>query len=239
MNQRENPFFNISFNIVIPIIILNKGHLFFGPSSGVLVLLLALFFPIFYGGFDLIKNKRKNIISAFGTLNVLFTGGLALYKLDGIWFAVKEAGFPLLIGVFVFISAWTKKNFFEYLIFSSHLLKWDLIAKQMSPSSPANPIKSLFKQSTIMFSLSFFISAVLNFVLAIYIFSEKGTEDLSSEEKEIILNQNIADMTWLGFLIIGLPLAVFALGIFGWFLNRLTKITGLPLEQILNTKKPN
>ena len=113
MNQRENPFFNISFNIVIPIIILNKGHLFFGPSSGVLVLLLSLFFPIFYGVCDLIKHKRKNIISAFGILNVLFTGGLALYKLDGIWFAVKEALFPLLIGVFVLISAYGKKSFFE------------------------------------------------------------------------------------------------------------------------------
>ena len=237
MQQQENPFLNLFFNILIPIVILNKGHLLFGSQSGVLALLLALLFPLFYGLFDFLKNKRKNIISAFGILNVLFTGGLALYKLDGIWFAVKEAGFPLLIGIFVFISAYTKKNFFEYLTRSSHLLRWDILEEEIQSSSSASSFKTLFKKSTIMFSLSFFISAGLNFGLALYIFSEKELTEISSAEKEIILNQKIADMTWLGFLVIGLPMAVFAIGIFWWFLKQLTKITGLPLETILTTNK--
>lgn len=237
MRQQENPFFNLLFNILIPIVILNKGHLLFGNQSGVLALVLALLFPLFYGLFDFFKNKRKNIISAFGILNVLFTGGLALYKLDGIWFAVKEAGFPLLIGIFIFISAYTKKNFFEYLTRSSHLLRWDLLEETGHISSSKNSFKKLFKKSTIMFSVSFFISAILNFILALYIFSEKGMAEISPEKKEIILNQKIADMTWLGFLVIGLPMTAFAIGIFWWFLKQLTKITGLPLEKILTTKQ--
>ena len=238
MNQRENPFFSLLFNILIPIILLNKGHLFLGDNAGILILILALMFPIFYGIFDFIKNKRKNIISAFGTINVLFTGGFALYKLDGIWFAIKEAAFPLLIGVFVFISAYTKKNFFEYLIRYSHLFKWDLIEEKIKAFSSENHLQILFRKSTIMFSISFFISAILNFILALYIFSEEGTLGISSSEKEILLNKKIADMTWLGFIVIGLPMTLFAFGIFWWFLKKLAKITQIPMEQIIVTTRP-
>ncbi len=238
MNQRENPFFNLLFNIFIPIFFLNKGHVIFGENAGILTLLLALAFPVFYGAFDLIKNKRKNIISLFGILNVLFTGGFALYKVDGIWFAVKEAAFPLLIGVFVFISSYTKKNFFEYLMRHSHLFKWDLIEEKIQTFSSMNHLKALFRKSTFIFSLSFFISAILNFVLALYIFSPEEVSDLSSTKKEIILNKKIADMTWMGFIVIGLPMTVFTIGLFFWFVKKLTKMTRLSTEEILIMARP-
>ena len=233
MNQPENPFFNILFNILIPIVVLNKGHLVLGPNSGVLVLLLALAFPVFYGAFDLIKNKRKNIISLFGILNVLLTGGFALYKLDGIWFAIKEAAFPLLIGIFIFISAYTRKNLFEYMIRQAPGFKWELIEEKVHAFSSTQQLKILFKKATIMFSLSFFISAVLNFMLALYIFSKDNGIEISDTEKEIILNKKIADMTWLGFIVIGLPMTLFAIGILWWFLKKLGKITQLSTGQML------
>ncbi len=235
MNQRENPFFNLLFNILIPIILLNKGHLIFGSKNGVLILILALTFPVCYGVFDFIKHKRKNIISLFGVLNVSFTGGFALFKLDGIWFAVKEAAFPLLIGIFVFISAYTRKNFFEYLLRQAPIFKWPLIEEKIQIFSTENQLKILFKKATIMFSISFFISAILNFILAIYIFSEKSRPGISTNEIEIILNKKIADMTWLGFVVIGLPMTAFAIGIFWWFLKKLREITQLSMEQMLAT----
>jgi len=234
MNNRENPLFNLSFNIVFPIIVLNKGHSILGEHSGVIVLLIALCFPVIYGLFDLIKNKRKNIISIFGVLNVLFTGGFAILKLDGIWFAIKEAAFPLLIGIFVLISAYTKKSFFEYMV-RYFPLQWSNIEKEVKQLSSPKTLKSLFKTSTILFSISFFISAALNFALAFYIFTESGPNNISPSEQEIILNKKIADMTWLGFLVIGLPMTVFSIGIFWWFLKKLEKITQLPLDAILMT----
>ncbi len=205
-------------------------------ENGLLTLLLALAFPVFYGLFDLFKNKRKNIISGFGVLNVLFTGGLALYQAQGIWFAVKEAAFPLLVGIFVLISSYTKKSFFEYILRQTPLLKWDLVEERLQRFSSPDHLKSLFKKSTLMFSLSFFISALLNFVLALYIFSpEKG--GLSQEEQEVLLNKKIADMTYLGFIVIGLPMTAFALGVFWWFLKKLSHAVRLPVEHILNTTK--
>ena len=236
MNKQENPFFNLLFNLIIPVILLNKGHTVFGKHSGVLILLLALAFPIFYGLYDFIKNKRKNIISIFGVLNVLFTGGLALYKVQGIWFAIKEAIFPLLIGLFVFISAFMKKNFFEYLTHCSPIFHWELIKEKIQVSSSTEYLKKLFKQATIIFSMSFFISAVLNFILALYIFSETETT-VSPAEKEIILNQKIADMTWLGFIVIGLPMTAFAFGVFWWFFKKIIKSHSITNRTNANNEK--
>ncbi len=229
MNQKhENIFVNICCNIVIPILILNKGHHFFTHQPAVWSLLSALLFPIGYGLFDLLKNKKKNIISIFGVLNVLFTGGLALFKVKGIWFAVKEAGFPLLIAVFVFISAYTKKSFFKYITQQSQLFNWEAIHAVASEQQ----LNKLFRQSTIIFSLSFLLSAVMNFILAIYIFTELDSS-LPEVQKEIILNKQIADMTWMGFVVIGLPLTLFSAGILWYFIKELSKISQLPKSQLI------
>ncbi len=242
--NQEHPFISLLFNIFIPVIILNKGHRVFGMEfSATSVLLVALALPVSYGAWDWYQNKRKNLVAGFGIINVLFTGGLALLKVKGIWFAVKEAGFPFLIGVFVLISAYIKKPFFERLIMHSHLLNWTLIESQITktqnPLILKDKLKMLFTKSTILFSYSFFMSAVMNFILAIYIFTDSPTS-VSSTESNIILNKKIADMTWLGFVVIGLPLTIFTMGIFWWFLKKLSRITDLSIEQLLpsNLKKP-
>ena len=254
MKQKpENPFFNIAFNILIPVVILNKGHLWFSKNADIVALLLALAFPLAYGLFDLFKNKRKNLISVLGALNVCFTGGFALFHLSGIWFAIKEALFPLLIGMFVLISAYTKKNFFESLM--RHCpLNWHLIEEKTQSSK--GTLKALFKKATIWFSLSFFVSAILNFILAMFIFSDsadinptgsvKGAADevfsfyREDKDQEISsqtnINKKIADMTWMGFLVIGLPLTLFSAFIFWRFLKGLCQLTNLSIEQIFPQK---
>ncbi len=231
MKQKENPLLSLFFNIVIPVIILNKGHSLLNDPSGIITLIVALAFPVIYGTYDLVQHKRKNFIAAFGVLNVLMTGGLALLKMDGIWFAVKEASFPLLLGVFILISAYTKTPFFTYLINQSSWLKREITAPYIEASQ--FKLNILLKQSTILFSISFFISSLLNFILALYIFSPIDTT-LSEVNKMIILNQKIADMTWISLLVIGLPMTMIAAWIFWRFLKKLSQITQQPIEQILD-----
>ena len=232
--QQENPFFNILFNIVIPVIILNKGTAWFGNQSGLQTLFIALAFPITFGIYEWFKHKRKSLLSGLGILNVLLTGGLAVLKTDGLWFAFKEAAFPLLIGLFIGFSAFTKKPFFRYLIKHSQIFNWDLIRSVLTTSQSQNQLEKLFKKLTLVFSFSFFISALLTFILALYIFS--GTNNLPELEKELVLNKKIADMTWIGFIVIGLPMTFIAAGIFWFFINKLKQLTQLPTKQILLIK---
>src|SRR5689334_6352051 len=101
---QENPFLNLVINIFLPVMILNKGSLYLDPR---LTLLVALCFPLAYGIQDYIRRRHKNYVSLLGMVNIALTGSLALMQLQGIWFAIKEACLPALLGVLVLGSAWT------------------------------------------------------------------------------------------------------------------------------------
>lgn len=111
--KNENAFLNLLFNILLPILILNKGSEMLGALAA---LGLALLFPIAYGLYDLAQRRKVNMFSIIGLLNVSLTGGLAVSGLGGFWFALKEAVFPLIIGVFVAGSALTKKPLIQTLV---------------------------------------------------------------------------------------------------------------------------
>src|SRR4051812_33546953 len=98
--KQENPFINIFCNIVIPTVVLMKfsTERWLGPLWGLIV---ALIFPVSYGIYDLVTRKKKNFLSMLGIVSVLCSGGLALAKVGGLWFAVKDALVPTVIGLAV------------------------------------------------------------------------------------------------------------------------------------------
>ena len=111
MQKQQNSFTNILFNILIPVLILNKGHKYGLDAKASVVIALA--FPLFFTVKSLVQEKKFDFVSLLGLLNVLISGVLTLLTLGGIWFAVKEAAFPLLIGCFVLASSFTKNPFFQ------------------------------------------------------------------------------------------------------------------------------
>lgn len=231
-SKKENPFYNILFNVILPILILNKGGKWIKPAE--LNLIIALFFPIAYGIYDYIKLKKANYISLFGILNVAFTGGLALLKLDGIWFAIKEAAFPALIGVFVFISAYTKNPFIKSMFMNPQLMKLDLLNKNISENKTEIQFNALLKKGTILLSLSFFLSAFLNFALAYKVFTPIDIS-LAEEARGQILNEQIAEMTKLSFVVIMIPSMISLVGIMMYLFKQLKALTGLRQEDLFNS----
>lgn len=227
--QRENPLLNILFNIVIPIFILNKGGKWFGSKEALLV---ALAFPILYGIYDYTQQKKTNYISLLGILNVGFTGGFALLKLEGFWFAVKEASFPILVGSFVLFSAFTKSPFVKTLFLNPQLLKMDTILASISQKNREKDFEGLLKRGTILLSLSFVLSAVLNFSLAYYIFTPIAF-DLPEEQRSEILNTQIAQMTQWSFIVIMIPSMLALISIMVYLFSQMKKITGLSNEELL------
>src|SRR5690606_9285377 len=113
MQKQANTFSHIIFNILIPGVILNQGHKY--GLDARLTLVIALSFPLFFTLKSLIQARKVDFISLLGLLNVLISGIFTLMTLEGIWFAVKEAAFPLLIGCFVLASSFTQNPFFQSL----------------------------------------------------------------------------------------------------------------------------
>lgn len=226
---KENGLLNLIFNIVLPVLILNKLSKFIGPLAA---LLLALAFPLGYGAYDLVKRKKANAFSALGLLNVLFTGSLALLGLHGFWFAVKEAAFPSLVGLFVLGSAFTKRPFIETLFLNPSLMKVDLLEQRLAEHGKQQEFHDHMRKATLWLSLSFVFSAVCNFFLARRIFINIDST-LSPENQSLILNDQIAEMTTWSIAIIMVPSILFLLGIFWYLMRGIKEYAGLTTEELL------
>ena len=224
--KNENPWLNLIFNIALPVLILNKGGTYIGS---VYALILALFFPLAYGLTDLIRTHKVNWISVLGLLNVSLTGGLALLGKTGLWFAFKEAAFPTLIGAFVFISSYTSKPALSFFVLNPQAFQLDKMMAQLDTLEKKNSFDQLVRQSTRYLSFSFAVSAILNFTLAIRIFAPIDSS-LNTESQSQVLNEQIAKMTQMSFLVILIPSILILLGIILNFSRQFKKITGTKLE---------
>ncbi len=231
--QRENLFISLLFNVILPVLLLKKAESFGLPGGQITVLLLALSFPLIYGALDYFKTKKTNLISALGIVNILITGGFALAQLEGRYFALKEAGIPFFIGLFVFATAFKKKTFTHLMFLSSGLFPEEQIQKKLEEKGTQIQFHKHLKLSTLLWALSFFVSAVLNFIVALQVFTPIS-KDMSSELQKRMLNDQIADMTWKGYVMIGLPMLLGTAFILWHFFRGLTKYTGLTIEELTN-----
>jgi hypothetical protein len=227
----ENPLLSLAINILLPVMILNKGGHYLKPQW---TLLIALCFPLIYGIQDYWRRRHKNYVSLMGLANIMLTGSLALLNLNGIWFAFKEASLPLLLGILVFGSAFTANPAAKMMFCNPHLLKMDVIEERLRSERREPAFADLLKRTTLWLSISFFLSAVANFLLAYHIFTDIDA-GLPHEEQLKVLNEQLAHMTWMGFAMIALPLMVFS-GILVYdFLKRLSRMIDVPVDGLMNS----
>ena len=232
LNTKENPLWNILFNIVLPVIILNKGHAFFSDNGSVYALLIALSFPFTYGLRDYFKSRHINKISILGLVGIALTGGLALFQLEGRFFAIKEALIPLLIAVLVAGSVPYKKPIISFLILNSSLFKKDLILSRLKANNREKDFQNLLNFTTLCLAGSFVLSAIMNFIVALRVFTD--ISHLDSVSKSQVLNEQVAEMHWLGYVLIALPLSFVMGGILWVLIKRLKEITGLSLNEMIS-----
>src|SRR3989344_7784880 len=146
MQKQENNFSHILFSILIPVLILNKGHKY--GLDAKLSVIIALSFPLFFTLKSLIESKKIDFVSLLGLLNVLFSGALTLMTLGGIWFALKEAAFPLLIGCFVLGSSFTKNPFFQSLFLNPATFDVEKVENRLDSESKKQDFFILMKRLT-------------------------------------------------------------------------------------------
>ena len=167
-------------------------------------------------------------------MNILLTGSLALLKLQGIWFAVKEMSLPLVLGLLVLFSRWSDSPAAKMIFCNPHVLNMELIEQKLGEFSRQRDFHGLLQRTTLWLSFSFLISAVLNFYIAYVIFVDidPGLESIAREQ---ILNEQIARMTWMGFLVIAAPLMMFS-GVLVWlFLKRVSELCETPVNSLLKS----
>ena len=119
--KAENLILNLVCNVALPTAIMawGSGERALGPKWG---LIIALLFPLGYGIHDFVQRRRFNFISGIGFVSVLFTGGFGLLKLDGFWFAVKDAVLPTCIGAMVLATLRSKSPLLRELFYNEQIV---------------------------------------------------------------------------------------------------------------------
>ena len=233
--KKENVLLNMGFNILLPILILNKGDQFLGDwlspyfgNTAVPILIIALLFPISYFFYDLITRKKYNFISILGLVSVLLTGGIGILEIPTEWFAVKEAAIPAIIGLAVILSLRTPYPLVRTFLLNPELMDVEKIESALDEKECRTAFDQLLVSCTYWLGFSFVFSAVLNYILARWIVvSPSGTEAYNAE---------VARMMLWSWPIIAIPCLLITMYTLWLLLKGIQDLTGYKLESFIRSE---
>ena len=223
--KRENPLLSILLNIVVPVIILTRfsSDEWLGPMYGLVV---ALAFPLAYGIFDYSQRRTFNFLPVVGVVGILLTGGIGLLKLDPMWIAVKEGAVPLVIGIVILGSLKTRFSLLAALL--NQVIDSAAVNAALDARGTRKAYERRLVNATFIVAGSFFLSALLNYLLArIVVVSQPGT---------VAFNEELGKMTALSFPVISVPAIIILATAIVYTVVGIRRITGMNMEQIFRQR---
>jgi hypothetical protein len=224
----ENLWLNLAFNVAAPALILSKlsGAHALGPTWGLVV---ALSFPLGYGIWDFAVRRKANFISVLGFASVLLSGGLGLLKVDGFWFAVKDATVPALIGAAVLLSMRTREPLIKMLFYNEAIMDVPRIEAALQERGTEPAFSALMRRATVLVAVAFFVSGALNFMLARHLLrSPGGTPEF---------NAQLAKMHWLSWPVIMVPSMAMMMLALWQLVKGVEALTGLTTDEVFRAEK--
>ena len=224
---------NVALNVVLPSLIMTRlaGSDHLGPLWALVV---ALLFPVVFGLYEFRVEHKVNFFSVIGFSSVLLTGGLGVLQADNRWIVAKETGVPLIIGLAVLISQKTRWPL-VYAFFRETLdiekmhatlrERAQTVHTQTNQTDASHPLDHHFRRVSYWLAGTFFLSSLLNFILArTIVVSPPGTSAFTEE---------LGRLTALSFPIIALPTGIVFMLIVFFLLRSLQRTTGLAFEELL------
>ena len=223
--HKESLLANLLLNIVIPTLILTKlsGDEHLGATWGVVT---ALAFPVGYGLYDFSRSRKLNFFSVLGFISVLLTGGISLLQLDPKYIAIKEAAIPGLLGIITLISMKTRYPLVRTFIYNDKILKIHKVDTALDHYQTRPLFERSLNNASLMIAGSFFLSSLLNYVLAkIIMQSPPGTAEFNAE---------LGKMTALSYPVIAIPMMLIMMGTLFYLFRSIRLLTHLTLEEVIN-----
>jgi len=219
----ENLLVNLLCNVALPTAILSwlSSDRWLGPRWG---LLAALAFPVGYGVHDFVSRRRWNFISIIGFASVLISGGFGLLQVGGLWFAVKDAAIPTVIGLAVLASARAQTPLVNELLYNPQVIDVGRVDVALAARGAQGDFARLLRRATALLSLAFFVSAALNYALARHL--------LRGPPGTAAFNGQLAKMHLLSWPVIVLPSMAMMLFVLWRLLGGIRKLTDLSLDDI-------
>ena len=243
--NQENPFANIIINVLAPVLVLSylskEGDKLWhiGPMWAMIV---ALVIPIAYGVWHYVKYRQMNVFSLVGLFSVMLTGAITIYLWSGganvrknaaLFFGIKEAVQPLILGSLLLITHKMSNPLFNVFLYNDSIFDLSRIEGAIVERGFKKDYKKLLWNSTLLFFGSFVISSVVNLALAFYFL---GDLDPLSENWKELYNNDVAKITGWGFVVIGVPILVVGSCILWYLVTGLKRLTGLETDMILQAR---
>jgi hypothetical protein len=222
--NRPNPWLEIVITIVLPSLVLMQasGKAALGPTAA---LLLALAFPLGWGLNNLRNKQGFGPMAGIGVVSTLATGGMGLLQLDGSWFAVKEAGVSALFGVAVALSAFTRKPLVHALLLHPSVFDVPRLQAALAQRGAADAFAARMRRATLLFALTFAVSAALNYGLARWLVrSPSGSE---------AFNQELGRFTLIAWPVITVPSLALTMAVLWWIARSVRELAGLGFNDLL------
>ncbi|MCW5557607.1 MAG: MFS transporter [Verrucomicrobiae bacterium] len=222
---KENLWGNLVCNAVLPGFLLTQLSKpeRLGPVWG---LIAALCVPLGYGIYDLVRRRTWNVFSVLGLVSTLLTGGLGLLKVSNLWFAVKEAAVPLVLGLAIPLTLRTRQPLVRTLIYNDQVLDTDRIGQRLVERQAVPEFDALLRQSSWVLATAFLFSAVLNFLLARWMVTAvPGSPEHVAQ---------LGKLNWVSYPVIMVPsLIIMAVALFR-LLKGLEALTGLKGDELFH-----
>lgn len=221
-----HPLADLLLTLVLPSVVLESLSMpdRLGP---VWALVLASALPVAFGLWCWHQKRGLNFFSVFGLLAVILTGGLGLLRLNAVWFAAKEALFPVILGLAFPLSHWLGMPLVRELLLNPQVINQHALQGALSTEARRAAFEGLLWWASWGMLGTTFLSAGANFALALALI---GGKEPGSEA----YTQAIGKLNWMGFIVIGVPLLGITVGLMLWVMRRLRAVTGLEMEDLLN-----
>jgi len=224
-NNTGKLFTEMIICILLPTLILKKlsGEEMLGTNAA---LVLALSLPLAMGIYDFIKQRKIAFIPSLGFISILLTGGIGLLQLPKEYIAIKEALIPLVLAFATLISTYTRYPLIKTFLYNDMVMDTDKVARVLEQQENQSAFDNMMVKATYMLAGSFFLSAVLNYLLAKWIVvSPTGTPEFNSE---------LGTMTLMSYPVIVLPCMVITMFALFYVIRNIKRLTGLGLEDIVH-----
>ena len=227
MTQKQpHPLLDLALTFLLPSFVLEK--LSAPDRLGPLwALVVALLLPLGFGIWCFIKKHRMNFVSKLGLTAVIVTGILGLWKLPAVWFAAKEALFPIFLGIAFPLSHRWGKPLVNDLLLNPQVINHPVLHQALDTPEKHHQFAALLKKASWGMAGTMLLSSAMNFALALYLLGDKapGSEEYAKA---------IGRLNWSSSLIIGIPLTAAFMGVLLWLLRSITALTGLERDDLMN-----
>ncbi len=244
MDSGTRSLLNIVLSVLAPVIILNncssEGDKLWELGTGP-ALAVALSLPLAAGIYSFASSRRVDPITLFGLLGTILTGVVSIYANTGDgaairpdtpwWYAAKEATIALLLGGAMLVNTRGEGSMLRAFIYSDALFDIKAIEKAVDDAGTSARYGSILSRASIMTAGSLLASAAGNFALSLYFLLP--VLGMPEAEQAIEYNYAVGKLTWMGYLIIGLPLMATIMLVMRYLIRALGELTGLGRERLL------